>query len=205
MGKHETGYARVDRDYYPTPSWATLALLEHINIDGLDIWEPACGGGHMSEVLKAAGANVYSSDVTDRGYAGLDALIDYTAPPPAGLTFNGTITNPPFGKRGKLAVAFMRIGLRNMGDGFLALLLPCDFDSAKTRAPVFRDCPQFAGKIVLTRRCKWYDNGNKHGPKENSAWFLWGNVPLQPAQFTTAAIIRYAPTSIQTQQPAASL
>jgi hypothetical protein len=36
--------------------------------------------------------------------------------------------------------------------GFVAMLLRCDFDHAKRRAYLFADCPQFAKKIVLTRR-----------------------------------------------------
>jgi hypothetical protein len=193
MGKHENGYERVDRDFYPTPLWATQALLEHIDITGLRVWECAAGGGHMSEVLKAAGAHVYSSDIVNRGYAGLDAVIDYTAPHPGGLTFGGVLTNPPFGERGKLAVAFIRVGLQHLGNGFLALLLPNDFDSAKSRVPLFHDCPQFAGKIVLTKRCKWFDTPGSASPKENHAWFLWGNVPFRSTHPTPAPVIRYAP------------
>ena len=36
--------------------------------------------------------------------------------------------------------------------GFVAMLLRCDFDHAKGRAYLLADCPQFAKKIVLTRR-----------------------------------------------------
>jgi hypothetical protein len=192
MGKHETGYERIDRDFYPTPRWATEALLEHIDINGLHVWECAAGGGHMSEVLKAAGARVYSSDITERGYAGLDALIDYTAPHPPGLTFSGTITNPPFGEGGKLAVAFLHTALRDLGNGFCAFLLPADFDSAKTRASFFGDCPQFAGKIILRKRCKWFDTPGSASPKENHAWYLGGNIELRRSHHGNP-VIRYAP------------
>jgi hypothetical protein len=196
MGKHETNYAKIERDFYPTPSWATRALLAHIDIHGLDIWEPACGDGRMSKVLWAAGARVYSSDIVDRGYTGLDALRDYTMSLPVPVA--GTITNPPFGPRGKLAEAFIRTGLRHLDRSFLALLLPCDFDSAKTRAPLFCDCPQFAGKVILTKRCKWFEDPSKpkKSPKENSAWFLWGSVPFRSAHPTPAPVIRYAPVPL---------
>jgi hypothetical protein len=50
----------------------------------------------------------------------------------------GLITNPPFDQGGKLATAFIEVGLKRMGNPvLLALLLSCDFDSAKTRARYF--------------------------------------------------------------------
>jgi hypothetical protein len=56
VGKHETGFARIERDFYPTPSWVVEALVEHIDLAGLRIWECAAGDGRMAEALKAAGA-----------------------------------------------------------------------------------------------------------------------------------------------------
>ena len=192
MGKHETGYERVERDFYRTPEWATQALLDHIDIRGLRIWEPACGDGAMSEVLKAAGARVFSTDVVDRGYAGLDRLLDYTGPHPKKLpSFAGVITNPPYGLRGALTVEFIEVALRNLGDGFCAFLLAMDHDSAKTRASLY-DHPQFAAKIVLRRRCKWFDTPGSASPKENHAWHMWGNVPFRPIA-NRSPVIRYAP------------
>jgi hypothetical protein len=35
MGKHETGYARVERDLYPTPHRVVSALAEHVDLRGL--------------------------------------------------------------------------------------------------------------------------------------------------------------------------
>ena len=54
-------------DYYPTPNWATFALIENEKFEG-QIWECACGDGAMSEVLKKTGNPVVSSDLYDRGY-----------------------------------------------------------------------------------------------------------------------------------------
>jgi hypothetical protein len=197
VGKHETGYARIPRDFYPTPAWVTNALADLVNVRGKHIWECACGDGRMSEPLKAAGAQVFSSDIVDRGYVALNLLCDFlTNEGPLRPSFDGIITNPPFGLRGKLAEAFMETGLRRMGEGFLALLLPADFDSARTRARLFGDCPQFAGKIVLTRRVKWFEHPTKPNrqPKENSAWFLWGNVELHHTH--RIPVIGYAPRPV---------
>ena len=192
MGKHGS-YPRVDGDHYPTPDWAIAALAEHVDLAGQLIWEPACGAGRMAEALKAAGATVYCSDVESRGFP-LDALIDFTLASTAPNDFNGTIriiSNPAFGRQGKIADRFIEAGLRLIGGGgFLALLLAADFDSGKTRARFFRDCPLFAGKIVLTRRIVWFSNPDpeKERPKENHAWFLW----TCPAPQTAPALL-YAP------------
>ena len=194
MGKHETEYERVERDRYPTPRWATEALLEVIDVRGKRLWEMACGDGCMSEPLKAAGANVFSTDI-ESAYA--DAIFDYLSDEdPPRSDFDGAITNPPFGNGGRTAVAFIEKGLSRIGNGFLALLLPIDFDSAKTRTHLFGSCNKFVGKIVLTDRCKWFVNPQnpKVSPKENSAWYLWGNVKLRTHQ---APVIRYAPQAHQ--------
>jgi hypothetical protein len=200
MGKHETGYARVERDHYPTPRWATESLLELINVRAKNIWECACGDGRMAEVLKAAGANVFSTDI-ESSYA--DAIFDFLSNEnPPRESFDGCITNPPFGVQARTATAFIRKGLHRMGDGFLALLLPIDFDSGKTRTDVFGNCPRFVGKIVLTRRCKWFERPTKPkmGPKENSAWYLWGSV--EPRTHPGNPVIRYAPKAHQYPQRA---
>jgi predicted RNA methylase len=108
VGKHETGYARIARDFYPTPSWVTNALLEFVDVRGKHIWECACGDGQMSEPLKMAGARVLSSDIVDRGYSAFDLLYDFMSfSDPMTLSWDGIITNPPYGTRGKLAETFI--------------------------------------------------------------------------------------------------
>src|SRR5829696_788614 len=54
-------------DFFPTPSWATHALIAHEPFVG-EIWEPACGNGAMSRVLARTGNRVISSDLYDRGF-----------------------------------------------------------------------------------------------------------------------------------------
>ena len=97
-----------------------------------------------------------------------------------------------FGNRGKLAERFIAVGLQQITEyGFMALLLPVDFDSAKTRARLFGDCPRFAGKIVLRRRIVWFENPDKarENPKENTSWYLWNRNVIRGR----LPVIRYAP------------
>src|SRR3954463_9040751 len=54
-------------DFFPTPAWATYALIENERFAG-DIWESACGDGAMSHVLGHASKHVISSDLYDRGF-----------------------------------------------------------------------------------------------------------------------------------------
>jgi hypothetical protein len=195
MGKHETGYARVDKDLYPTRErWVVEALAEHVDLIGAVIWECAAGTGEMLESLKATGAaSVLCTDIVDRGYP--VKVFDFlSSGNPMLPRWDLTITNPPFGYRGRTAIEFIKAGLRRLSHGqTLALLLPADFDSAKRRLPYFRDCPQFVGKIVLTRRPVWFErtDGQRPAPKENSAWFVWERAALRARQ----PIVLYAPTT----------
>ena len=48
--------AKDSADDFPTPPWATRALIEHAisepaKLKHLTCWEPACGEGHMAKVL----------------------------------------------------------------------------------------------------------------------------------------------------------
>jgi hypothetical protein len=204
MGKHQTGYERVDKDLYPTRErWVTEALLAHIDLAGLVVWEPAAGEGDMAKVLKASSAaRIYCSDVVDRGYP-LDALHDFTSPssPDPGIRFDAIITNPPFGLRAATAEAFIEAGLRHIAKGgLLALLLPTDFDSAGRRRPLFHGCPWFAARISLTRRIVWFErpDGQREAPKENHCWFVWQRTALR---ISTAPAMLYGPTTQPLQMP----
>lgn len=98
MGKHETGYERVERDLYPTPPWPVSALAEHVDMRGLTVWEFACGDGRMVEALRLQGcARVYASDIVDYGW-GQDEVFDFlSAQVPKLPRFDLGVTNPPFG------------------------------------------------------------------------------------------------------------
>ena len=70
-----TAEERQKDDYYATEPRAVELLLEKEHFNN-NIWECACGGGHMSEVLKAAGYTVFSSDIAGRGYKETE-IIDF--------------------------------------------------------------------------------------------------------------------------------
>ena len=112
-------------DYFPTPPWATRALLEHVigwDHAGETCWEPACGEGHMLEVLNEAFYLCLGSDVHDYGYrnsrigsfvgVGPDVIQNRV------FASHWIITNPPF----NLAVEFAERALGEATDG-VALLV----------------------------------------------------------------------------------
>ena len=63
-GRNLAGSNDIERtnDFYPTPAWATHALMKREDFDGR-IWEPACGKGDMSKVLEQYSDDVYSSEL----------------------------------------------------------------------------------------------------------------------------------------------
>jgi predicted RNA methylase len=195
MGKHEVGYERIDKDLYPTPSWVIDALAEHVDLAGKVIWEPATGTGSMAEALKAAGTRrVYRSDVVERDYPLDEVLYFLSGRIPTKISdFDLIVTNSPYGPRNTLAEKFIEIGLRHINShgGALALLLPTDFDSAKSRHRLFRDCSAFVARISLTRRIVWFEGPNA-APKENHAWHVWSRPVLRVRQ---PPIVLYAPST----------
>lgn len=95
-------------DYFPTPPWATRALIEKVlPRSGLQAsfhaqlaWEPACGEGHIAEVLKEYFGDVVESDIHDYGRA--DAhQVDFLAADHVNRQEDADwiITNPPFGDK----------------------------------------------------------------------------------------------------------
>ena len=88
-------------DFFPTPAWATYALIDNERFCG-DIWECACGDGAMSRVLENAAREVVSSDLYDRGYGEIGH--DFLKPI---RTADNIVTNPPY----NAAEGFVRSGV----------------------------------------------------------------------------------------------
>jgi hypothetical protein len=186
-----SGYERRDNDLYETPEWVAAAMAEVIPLKGRIVWEPAVGPGKFARAMTALGAQVYGTDLVDYGSAAQHGLYDFSSdePPPV-RGFHGIVTNPPYGLRNKLAETFVRKALARIPcGGFVIMLLPTDFDHAKTRADLFGRCPYFAGRIVLTRRIQWFEGDS--GNTQNHALFIWRidalGQPVRPS-------IWYAPT-----------
>lgn len=173
MSQRNSSYERKERDLYETPEWVTKALVPHIPGRVKIIWEPACGSGKMAAPLLQSGFDVWACDIEPGGdYIQADFLGD--TPRVSVDRVDAIVTNPPF----DLATEFINMALSRTerAGGFVAMLLRTDFDHAKGRSHLFRDCPAFSKKLTLLKRIVWFveDNGKpKASPSFNHAWFIW--------------------------------
>lgn len=151
-------------EFYPTPQWATAALISYEEFTS-DIWEPACGDGAMSEVLKKTDCKIYSSDLYDRGYG--DGGIDFLR---SNKHATNIVTNPPYA----LAAQFVHHGLKQ-SKAKLALLLRLAFLESRSRyQEIFSKSPP-ARVYVFTERITFYPKGAERKGTGTTAycWMVW--------------------------------
>lgn len=151
-------------DFYPTPPWATYALIDNETFSG-EIWESACGNGAMSQVLEEVGNKVYSSDLYDRGYGdvGCDFLLSERRS-------DNIITNPPFNS----AEGFVKHGLEKAGKKLALLLRLAFLEGANREKTIFRLTPP-SRVWVFSERITFYPAGavQKGTGTTAYAWFVW--------------------------------
>ncbi len=157
---------REKDDFYPTPPEGTEALLRAESFDG-PIWEPACGDGAMSKVLEAAGYQVISTDLVDRGYGTprVDFLMETRALAP------NIVTNPPF----KLSTEFIRHAV-NLATGKVAMLLRLACLEGATRGGIYDSTP--LARVLVFRRRLSLQRGRMATDDDASgmvamAWYIW--------------------------------
>lgn len=179
-----SGYDRLENDkYFTIETWVTQALHDTIDIPEGSIWEPACGAGHMSNVLLRNGHDVYCSDIVDHGFGVTEEVIDFLSTDAS--SYNDKfhiITNPPYEK--KECEAFVRHALKHIRHtgGLMAMLLRNEWDSASTRNDLFGHCPEFFMKLVLTKRPRWFEKTEESSsPRHNYSWFIWRGDHSGPA------------------------
>ena len=168
MSQRNSAYPRQADEEYNTPPWVGTVIALWLKQQGVrSIWEPAPGSGRFARHLKTYGFEVGTTSC------------DFRTAPMAPWV-DAIVTNPPYGKRGELAEAFIRHAVFELKPPIAAFLLRVDYDSAKTRRDIFRDCPYFAGKIVLLDRIVWFERKGAAGPSENHAWFIWTRTGPRP-------------------------
>jgi hypothetical protein len=151
-------------DFFPTPAWATHALIDNEKFSG-DIWESACGNGAMSRVLETTGCQVTSSDLYNRGYG--EAGIDFLS---AKRTANNIVTNPPYNS----AEGFVGAGLKKARDKFALLLRLAFLEGANRANTIFARSPP-SRVWVFSERITFYPAGavQKGTGTTAYAWFVW--------------------------------
>ena len=149
-------------DFYPTPPSATQALLDR-EAFGRVVWEPACGDGAISEVLKQKGYRVISSDIVDRGYGRVEDFLRSTRRP------ESIVTNPPY----TLAEEFVRKALA-VTTNKVAMLLRLAFLESQQRYRLFKETP-LESVYVFSRRLSMAQGGAERlsSGAVAYAWFVW--------------------------------
>lgn len=175
-------------DLYETPPEATLALLR-CELLPARIWEPAAGRGAIVNVLRAAGRDVYASDLIDYGtpiadpyVAGVDFLREYFAPKGIGAI----VTNPPYMHANEFVAAALELCPR-----VYMLLRLAYFEGGSAAGNQVRRANLDGGKLarvhVFRRRLPRMHRDGWSGPTAGSsicfAWFVWDDAHAGPPTF----------------------
>lgn len=151
-------------DFYPTPEWATHALIGNEPFQGR-IWEPACGDGTMVRVLRDTGCPVDATDLFDRGYGqpGIDFLT-------SSRTVENIVTNPPYNS----AEGFVQAGLAQCTKKLALLLRLAFLEGANRQRTIFAKIPP-SRVWVFSERITFYPAGavQKGSGTTAYAWFVW--------------------------------
>jgi hypothetical protein len=160
-------------DDFPTPPWATRALLKHVimpvvgPVDERSCWEPACNRGHMVAPLSEFFGTVIASDVHDygRGFVIRDFLF-----PGDIRNVDWIVSNPPF----RLAQQFITRSSEIARDGFAMIVRSAFLEGVGRYQDLFSKNPpsiiaQFTERVVMVK--------GRLEPKGSTAtaycWLVW--------------------------------
>lgn len=152
--------------FYATDSRAIDELFKVID-KPTEVWECACGEGHLSKRMEQLGSEVISTDLIDRGYGvgGVDFLQADKLLAPV------IITNPPY----RYAKEFVLHALE-LGAEMVCMFLKLTFLEGVGRQELFQKYPPRT-VAVFTRRIQVALNGDPEMFKKSSAacyaWFIW--------------------------------
>ena len=150
---------REQHDYYATDPIAIDVLINDGKSEiNHNVWECACGEGHLAKRLSDYGYNVTATDLIDRGFGtgGVNFLEINTI-------FNGDIvTNPPY----KYAVKFIEHALDIIPTGNkVFMFLKLQFLEGKSRKELFKKYPPKC-VYVSSSRILCAKNGDFEGMKK---------------------------------------
>lgn len=160
---------REQYDYYATDPNCVEDLFDRENFSN-NIWECACGEGHLSKRMLDLGSfygiNVYSSDIINRGYGDVIDFLTIDV-----QEWNGDIiTNPPY----KYAQEFVEKSLKIIPNGNkVAMFLKLTFLEGQKRKSLFKNCPPKT-VYVYSKRQECAKNGEFKGTSAVAyCWYVW--------------------------------
>ena len=166
---------RETNDFYATDPHSLEIFLDKLKEDNIklhgNIWECACGQGHLSEVLKKRGYKVCSTDIIDRGYDNkqIDFLKEKYLKDDL---MSDILTNPPY----KYAQEFVEKALDRQYKGYYTIMfLKIQFLEGQTRKKLFQKYPP---KYVYVNSARQLCAMNGEFEKYKSTaicycWFIW--------------------------------
>lgn len=140
-------------DDFPTPLWATRALIEHVvggqSAAELTCLEPACGRGHMAVALGEYFSEVKAHDIFDYGFG---TVSDFQKAKHPDNSFDWVITNPPF----RLAEEFITRSLSIARVGVAMLVRTVFIESVGRYERLFKPIPpvkfaQFTERVPMVK------------------------------------------------------
>ena len=175
IGGASNQYKRNAADFYSTPRECTIALLDTYQrlFEGSRVWEPACGSGAISEVLKERRLAVVSTDLNDQGYG--DTGLNFLT---ADCNCGSIITNPPF----NLAAQFIEHAATfNVP---FAMLIKSTYWHAAKRYDLFQRTKPMA-VIAMSWRPAMSPERGKSGTMD-FIWTVWDRKPSKNTQYIVA-------------------
>ena len=157
---------RQPEDYYTTDPIAVKLLLE-VEPQLNNIWECACGEGHLAKVFDSLGILGKATDLIDRGYGSVEDFLLNNEPYKNG----DIVTNPPYIK----AVEFVKHALNKVDTGrYVCMFLKVLFLESQSRKELFTKYPPKT-VYVFSKRKKCFMNGIDDGKSSAIcyAWFVW--------------------------------
>lgn len=165
-------------DDFPTPPWATRALIEHVikkirptyPLDRMTCWEPACNRGYMAKPLAEYFKTVRATDVHDYGWEGQQEVRDFLIPMQGDARYDWVISNPPF----RLAAQFIDRALDVSGSSCAMLVRTSFLEGVDRFNRLFDKYPpeivaQFVERVPMVK--------GRHDPAASTAtsyaWLVW--------------------------------
>lgn len=158
-------------DDFPTPTWATRALLEFLfpygGAGSLNFREPAANRGHMVRPIEEVAGWVEASDIFDYGVG--YSQRDYLFGPLPAMT-DWTITNPPF----RLAEQFIERALETSRHGVAVIVRSAFLEGVGRHDRLFSKHPptdvlQFTERVVM-HKGKLSEKGST---ATAYSWVIW--------------------------------
>lgn len=169
-----TDKEREKDDYYATDPIAIDKLLT-VETPSQNIWECACGGGHLLNRLKELGFNAFGTDLVDRGCGTAPRDFFNFCKEDVGSEVD-MLTNPPY----KYAKEFVLHALDLVAEGRkVFMFLKLTFLEGKTRyKELFSKYPPkniyvFSERVLCAKNAEFQKMKDGGGSAVAFAWFIW--------------------------------